>query len=179
MDELNSGSWGIDPVHSKIGFDIKYLLLTSVTGWFTEVEGRVDSPTNNFDSSQIQLVMYTNSLTTLNDTRDQHLRSEDFFDTVNFPKILFHSTSVRVIDDHIKVTGKLTEKDVTEQVEFDVKFIGAVKYPYGNWKAVFEMKTMLNRKDFNITWNNYFDQDGILLSDEIDIIGDIQLLKVT
>lgn len=178
MEELNSGTWVIDPVHSKIRFDIKYLLLTSVTGWFTEVEGRVDSPTNNFDSSQIQLVMYTNSLTTLNDTRDQHLRSEDFFDTANFPKILFQSTSVQGINDHLHVTGNLTVKEVTEQVEFDVKFFGAVKDPYGNRKAGFEMRTRLNRKDFNISWNNYFDQNGILLSDEIDIIADIQLLKV-
>ncbi len=170
--------WVIDPIHSIIRFESRYLLLTAVSGRFPEIEGRLTTCGDDFDKSSIQLVIYTNSLTTLNDSRDKHLKSPDFFDTEKYPKIIFHSTEVQATGSQVKVKGELTIRDVTREIEFDAVFAGLRKDPYGNEKAGFEMKTTLNRKDFNITWNNYFDQNGVLLSDDIDIFCDIQLLKV-
>lgn len=179
MEAQHTGTWIIDPVHSRIRFETKYLLLTPVTGWFNEFEGTVTSPSNDFNACSIRFTLYTHSLNTQNDTRDKHLLSNDFFDADNFPRIVFQSTSVESEKDRLNISGNLTIKNVTAHIAFDARFVGSVQDPYGNRKAGFEMRTTLNRKDFNITWNNYFDEQGILLSDTVDIIADLQFLKIS
>ncbi len=82
---VKQATWAIDPIHSTIRFDAKYLLITSVSGWFREFEGTLVSGCDGFDNSEIQLTIYANSLTTGNEERDNHLRSADFFDTKNYP----------------------------------------------------------------------------------------------
>ena len=132
----------------------------------------------DFDESQIQLTIYSNSLYTGIDDRDNHLRSSDFLDTKNFPTIKFVSTSVHVNDSDIKVKGILTIKGIEQELEFDAKFVGVVRDPVGNIKAGFEVDTLFDRKDFNITWNQYIDQQGILIGDQVKIHADVHLLKL-
>jgi polyisoprenoid-binding protein YceI len=171
--------WMIDPVHSKIRFEARYLMLTAVTGWFPEIEGKVFTTNERFDGcGGIQLTLYTNSLTTMSEARDQHLRSADFFDTAKYPTMRFFATEVKVSEGVIHVVGNLTIKNITQRIQFDANFVGVRQDPYGNKKAGVKLKTTIDRKDFDITWNNYFDKEGILLSDDIDIIADIQLLLV-
>lgn len=170
--------WAIDPVHTKIRFDAKYLLLTAVSGWFREVEGSVISKSDDFSDSEIKLTIYTHSLFTGIDERDHHLRSADFFDAKKYPTITFSSTDVLVEGDAIKITGLLVIKDITQEIVFAAKYLGAVPDPMGNIKACFEMDTIFDRKDFNITWNQFFDKNGILISDQVKLHADIQLLKL-
>ncbi|MCW3111240.1 MAG: polyisoprenoid-binding protein [Segetibacter sp.] len=178
-DKETKKVWLIDPVHSKIRFETKYLLITSVSGWFTKFEGSVSTSSDNFEDSHLNLTIYANSLDTGIEERDKHLRSADFFDVKRFPTITFNSTLITVDGSEADVIGDLCIKGITETINFKAKYVGCVQDPLGNWKAGFEMSTSLNRKDFNITWNQFFDNSGVLLSDEVKVFGDIQLLKVS
>ena len=180
MDKIETKVvWVIDPVHSKIRFETRYLLITSISGWFTEFEGTVITQSEEFNGSGINLIIYTNSIYTGNKERDTHLRSEDFFNTKRFPTMSFISRSRVVKEKVIKVVGDLKIKDVNETIEFTATHIGSAHDPLGNLKAGFEMSTTINRKDFGISWNQVFDQAGVLLSDEVKIYCDIQLLRVS
>lgn len=171
-------NWVIDPVHTRIRFDAKYLLITSVSGWFRELEGTVSTEHDDFDECQIALTIYTSSLYTGIEERDNHLRSSDFFDTLKYPTIEFRSTSVKVQEEGIEVQGRLSIKDASQEIRFVARHLGTVQDPMGNTKAGFEMSTVFDRKAFNINWNQYFDKQGVLLSDEVAIHCDLQLLKL-
>jgi polyisoprenoid-binding protein YceI len=170
--------WAIDPVHSKFRFDAKYLLITSVSGWFREVEGTVHSVNDDFTGSEIWLTFYTNSIFTGVDERDKHLRSEDFFDARNYPTIKFHSRDVTRDGNGLRISGELSIKEKTQGLVFSANYLGNVTDPAGNIKACFEMDATLDRKAFDITWNQVFDKAGVLISDEVKLHADIQLLKI-
>lgn len=170
--------WAIDPVHTKIRFDAKYLMITAVSGWFRELEGTVISAGDDFSNSEIELVLYTNSIDTGVAERDEHLRSADFFDAKKYPTIHFKSSSVEVVNNNINITGSLSIKDTIRNINFTAGYLGSLPDPMGNTKAGFEADIIFNRKDFNITWNQLFDTQGILISEEVRIHADIQLLKL-
>jgi polyisoprenoid-binding protein YceI len=139
----------------------------------------VVSSQDGFCNSEIQLTIYVHSLTTSNVERDNHLRSADFFDAKQFPVIHFRSTEVSMQEKNIQVTGILSVKGIEHPFTFTAAFLGMCSDPLGNTKAGFEMDTVLNRKDFNITWNQLFDKNGLLLSDEVKVHCDLQLLKLS
>ena len=172
-------TWAIDPVHSTIRFEAKYLLITNVSGWFREFEGMVVSTHDDFSNSTIQLTIYTNSLYTGNEQRDRHLRSPDFFETQKYPVIHFRSTDVIVQDKIINVNGVLAIKDISQEYSFTATHLGTATDPNGNTKAGFEMDTVLNRHDFNISWNQLYGMDALLLGNEVKLHADIQLLKLS
>ncbi|THU36014.1 YceI family protein [Niastella caeni] len=176
---VKKATWAIDPIHSTIRFDAKYLMITSVSGWFMEFEGTVVSEQDCFANSEIQLTIYAHSLNTGNDERDNHLRSADFFDAKQFPVIQFRSNAVTMQEKNIHVSGVLSVKNIEHPFTFTAIFLGFCSDPLGNAKAAFEMDTVLNRKDFNITWNQFFDKNGLLLSDEVKVHCDLQLLKLS
>jgi polyisoprenoid-binding protein YceI len=176
---VKQATWAIDPIHSTIRFDAKYLLITSVSGWFREFEGTVVSNQDGFTNSEIQVTIYVQSLTTANEERDNHLRSPDFFDAKQFPVIQFRSTAVTMQEKCISVSGILSVKNIEHPFHFTAAFIGMCADPIGNTKAAFEIDAVLNRKDFNITWNQLFDKNGLLLSDEVKVHCDLQLLKLS
>jgi len=178
-ENTHKNTWAIDPVHTKIRFDAKYLMITSVSGWFRELEGTVVNATEDFSDSEIQLTIYSNSIFTGIEERDAHLRSADFFDAKKYPTITFRSTTVTAKEDTIKVNGQLAIKDITQDIAFDAKFLGIVRDPRGNIKAGVEIDMVFDRKDFNITWNEFFDKQGVLISDQVKIHADVQLLKLT
>src|SRR5690349_10796557 len=156
MEETkHKNAWAIDPVHTRIRFDAKYLMITSVSGWFRELEGTVIGAAEDFSDCEIRLTMYTNSIFTGIEERDEHLRSPDFFDAKKYPTITFKSTALTVLGDLIKVKGIISIKEKQQEIEFDAKFLGIVPDPRGNIKAGFEMDIVLDRKDFNITWNEF------------------------
>ncbi len=175
---INKTVWAVDPIHTKIRFDAKYLMITAVSGWFREIEGTVTSEENDFSNCTIELVLYTNSVYTGVGERDNHLRSADFFDAKKYPTINFTSSAVKVINNTIDISGSITIKDTTQNIHFTASYLGSLPDPMGNTKAGFEADILFNRKDFNITWNEHFDTQGILISDEVRIHADIQLLKL-
>ncbi|MBC7849536.1 MAG: YceI family protein [Chitinophagaceae bacterium] len=176
--EATSTHWVIDPVHTRIRFESKYLLLTSVSGWFNEFEGTVRSSAENFTNSEVNVTIYSQSLYTGNEERDNHLRSPDFFDAMNHPIISFRSKQVEAVAQELRVKGDLIIKNITQTIEFTCRYIGSICDPQGNKKAGLVADIALNRKDFNITWNQYLDNYGVVVSDEVNLHCDIQLLKL-
>lgn len=174
----NKSAWVIDPVHTKLRFDAKYLMISTVSGWFRELEGSVLSSVDDFSDCEIALTIYTNSLYTGIDERDNHLRSPDFFDARKYPTILFQSSSVSSDSNGMKIKGTLSIKDISQPIEFSAKYHGRVKDPNGNTKAGFELDAVFDRQDFNISWNQFFDKQGILISDQVHIHADVQLLQL-
>lgn len=170
--------WAIDQVHTRVRFDARYLLITSVSGWFRELEGTVISHRSDFSACEVQLVIYSESLYTGVEERDTHLRSADFFDCERFPRILFQSTSVRAKEDKLLINGELTIKGISLPIAFDARYHGTVSDPMGNTKAGFEADIVFDRRLFNIHWNQFFDRNGILISDEVRLHADIQLLRL-
>ncbi|RYG49993.1 MAG: polyisoprenoid-binding protein [Chitinophagaceae bacterium] len=177
-EQPSSIIWMIDPVHTRIRFESKYLLLTAVSGWFTQFEGSVIAPEKDFSGCEIKLAIYTHSLYTGNDERDNHLKSADFFDARRYPVIEFRSTAVTPGTAGLQVAGQLTIKETTQPIQFDVKHTGISNDAMGNAKAGFEMDTVFNRKDFNISWNQVIDKFGVMIADEVKLHCDIQLVRL-
>jgi len=176
-DTATGQLWLVDPVHSRIRFDVKYLLGT-VSGWFSQFEGSILTHGEVFDGAAAEVTIYSSSITTANEERDSHLRSAVFFDTDHFPVLRFQTTSLRLHEKEGTVSGMLTIRNMSQQVVIRTSYLGTITDPMGNPKACFELSTLINRKDFDMTWNQHIDQGGLLLSDEVAIHCNIQLLRV-
>ena len=170
-------NWIIDPAHSEIHFKVKHLVITTVTGSFREFSGKVVAD-EDFSNATIEFEATTGSINTNNEQRDSHLKSADFFESEKFPKLTFVSSRLtKKNDDEFELEGNLTIKDVTKTVTLNVEYSGTAKDPWGNIKAGFEVKGKLNRKDFGLTWNALTEAGGAVVSDEVKLLANIQLVK--
>ena len=179
MSSVNdyAGTFTIDPAHSEIGFTARHAMVTKVRGSFTDFTGTATTGENLSDST-ISIEIEVGSIDTRNADRDGHLKSADFFDIENFPKITFTSTSVAAKgDDELEITGDLTIKDVTKSVTVDFEFDGEVVDPWGNTRVGFEGSTEINRSDFGLTWNAPLKTDGVLVSEKIKLNFNISATK--
>lgn len=171
-------TWAIDPSHSEIQFKVKHLVITTVTGNFKEFSGSLESISDDFDGASIAFEAKTESISTNSEQRDGHLKSADFFDVEQFPTLSFQSTSfTKKGDEEYGLTGNLTLKGVTLPIDLEVEYNGTATDPWGNVKAGFELKGKLNRKDFGLTWNAPTEAGGVLVSEEVKLIANIQLVK--
>ncbi len=170
-------NWVFDPAHSELQFKVKHLLISTVTGSFKEFDGSVTAD-DNFDNAQINFETSIDSLSTHNEQRDEHLKSPDFFESATYPKLSFVSTKFdRKSDDTYELEGNLTIKGITKPITLKVDYNGTAQDPYGNTKAGFELNGKINRKDFGLTWNALTEAGGMVVSDEVKLLGNIQLLK--
>ena len=169
-------NWVIDASHSEIQFKVKHLVITTVTGSFNEFSGAVESG-DTFDNAKISFEANTASISTNSEQRDGHLKSADFFDAEQFPKILFTATKFASKGGEFELVGDLTIKGVTKSVTLAVEHGGIAKDPWGNTKAGFEITGKINRKDFGLTWNAPTETGGLVVSEEVKIIANVQLLK--
>ncbi|MFL0162023.1 YceI family protein [Aquirufa salirivi] len=171
-------TWALDPTHSEIQFKVKHLMITNVTGGFTDFNVNAESSDESFADAKINFTAKTSSISTGNEQRDAHLASADFFEADKFENISFSSTGIeKSSDDEFNLLGNLTIKDVTKPVKIHVEFGGVAKDPWGNLKAGFTINTKINRTDFGLTWNAALETGGVLVSEEIKIAGEIQLVK--
>jgi polyisoprenoid-binding protein YceI len=178
MKAQEKTKWSIDPSHSKIGFKVKHLMISNVLGNFTEFEGLVTTDGNDFSTAAVSLSLNTASVDTEMADRDTHLKSADFFDAVNFPKITFESGSLKDLgSDMFELTGTLNIKGVKKQVVLSVEFGGLMTDPWGNVKAGFSVTGKINRKDWGLNWNAALEAGGVLVSDEVKISSDVELVK--
>lgn len=172
-----SGSYVIDPSHSELGFSARHAMVTKVRGSFTDFTGTA-STGENLEGAQIDVSINVASIDTRSNQRDEHLRSGDFFDVENFPTMTFSSTSVEAKDDTtLAVTGDLTIKDVTKSITIDFEFTGEATDPWGQSRVGFEGQTVINRKDFGLTWNAALETGGVLVSEKITLNFDISAIK--
>lgn len=162
--------WKIDPVHSEIKFKVKHLVISTVSGHFDKFDAVIESENEDFSDAKITFEADANSINTNNEQRDDHLKSADFFDSANHPKLTFVSGSfVKSGDDSYKMTGNMTMRGITKEITLDVKYNGMAKDLYGNDTAAFEITGKLNRFDFGLSWNALTEAGGIAVGSDIKI----------
>lgn len=174
----NLATWALDPTHSEAQFKVKHLVISTVTGTFKSFEGSFESDSEDFEGAAISFSLDTNSIDTNQEQRDGHLKSGDFFDVENYPKITFKSTSfTKKKGDDYKLVGDLTIKDVTKSVELEVELGGIAVDPYGNIKAGFEVSGKINRKDFGLTWSAITEAGAVVVGEDIKLQFNVQFVK--
>ncbi len=174
-----TGTYTIDPSHSRFGFVARHAMVTKVRGSFNEFEGTLDVDGDDPTKSSAELVIQVASIDTRNADRDAHLRSSDFFAMDEHPEIRFQSTGVELTDDEdvYRVTGDLTIRGVTKPVTFDLEFTGAAIDPWGQTRIGFEGSTVVNRKDWGVSWNAALEAGGVLVSEKVTIEFEISAIK--
>lgn len=171
-------TWILDPTHSEVEFKVKHLVISTVTGNFRTFEGTVETETEeDFRNAKVDFSIDAASIDTNQAQRDEHLRSADFFDAENYPKITFVSTSLEKKGDDFVLTGDLTIGEITKPVTFDVEFGGTATDPYGNFKAGFEVSGKISRKEFGLTWSAVTEAGAIVVGDDIKIHASVQFVK--
>jgi polyisoprenoid-binding protein YceI len=171
--------WAIDPTHSEIQFKVRHLMISTVTGSFTDYSVEAESEEYDLMNAKVVFTANLDSITTNNKDRDTHLKSPDFFDATNHPQVKFVSTSVKPGDskEEFQLTGDLTIRGITKSITLDVEFGGIVKDPWGNNRAGFTVTGKLNRKDFGLSWNAMTEAGGLVVSDEVKINCGVELVE--
>ena len=178
METATKTVWNIDPTHSEIQFKVKHLVISTVTGHFRQFEGTVETEGDDFDTATIHFEADTASVDTNQPQRDEHLRSAEFFDSEQYPKMTFQSTTFeKTGDESYKVTGDLTIKGITKPVELKAEFGGSMTDFYGNYKSGFEISGKINRKEFGLTWDAVTEAGGIVVGDEVKLALNVQIAR--
>lgn len=174
--DLTPGTWNIDPVHSSVNFVVRHLMVSKVRGKFGAFNGTITIDENRLASSVTASVDMV-SVSTGDDNRDGHLRTNDFFDVETYPTMTFTSTEVRPDGGDYVLVGDLTIKGVTKQVQFDLEFDGVSPDPWGGTRAGFSAEGEIDRRDFGLEWNMALDSGGLLVGEKVKISLDIQAVK--
>lgn len=175
---MSTTKWALDPTHSELGFKIKHLMISNVSGGFSKFDVQTETIADDFSDAKVIANVDVASINTSNSQRDEHLRNADFFEADTHPQMVFTSTKVEKVDsDSFNLYGNLTIKDTTKPVKLAVEYNGIAKDPWGNIKAGFTVNGKINRKDFGITYNAVMETGGVMLGEEVKINGDIQLVK--
>jgi polyisoprenoid-binding protein YceI len=171
--------WLFDMQHSGISFMVRHLLVAKVRGRFTRWSGTLRFNERNPSASSVEVEIDTTSVDTNEPQRDTHLRSADFLDVANFPRMTFRSTKVeRAGDAAYRVKGELTIRGVTRPLVMDVEYGGAMRDPWGKERAGFTAKATIDRKEFGITFNQVLDHGGLALGEQIAVEIDIEATRV-
>ncbi|MFA5418121.1 MAG: YceI family protein [Bacteroidales bacterium] len=172
-------NWEFDKAHTSVEFSIDHMVISEVTGKFTDFTGTIASDNEDFTNANIEFYIEVKSINTENSDRDDHLRGTDFFDAEKYPQITFVSTSfTKKSGNNYALSGNLTMHGVTKSVSFDVKYGGTVVDPWGNTKAGFKLTGKLDRKDYGLTWNNALETGGLVVGEEVTITARVELLKM-
>ncbi len=171
--------WTVDKAHSKVHFSVTHMVISDVTGEFKNYDVYVETNGDDFTNAKIDFWADVNSISTDNDARDKHLKSDDFFNAAKYPKITFKSKSMtKVGDGKYKLVGDFTIRDVTKEITLDVEYRGMVKDPWGNTKAGFKITGDINRFDYNLKWNALVETGGLVVGKDVKMIIDLELQKV-
>jgi len=171
-------TWNIDPSHSEIQFKVKHLVISTVTGSFNSYDATVETDGDTLEGAAIRFEADVESISTNNSDRDEHLRSDDFFNAKQFPKLSFESTSFeKTGGNRYSLTGELTIRDHTRKVTLDVIHGGTVQDPYGQTKAGFEVSGSINRKEFGLKWNGVTEAGNLVVGEEVHLNMNVQFVK--
>jgi polyisoprenoid-binding protein YceI len=177
---MSSIKWVADPTHSEISFKVKHMMMTNVTGTFCQFSVNAETEAEDFSSAKVSFAAQIASINTGNEQRDGHLKSADFFDAEKNPELKFVSTSMTKKDgENYVLNGDLTIGEVTNSVSLNVEFGGINKDPWGNQKAGFSINGKINRKEFGLTWNAALETGGVLVSEDVKLAAEIQLVKAS
>jgi polyisoprenoid-binding protein YceI len=171
-------AWEIDPSHSQATFTVKHMMFSTVRGQFKVLSGHVHIDEQHPENSWVDAQVDASSVDTRDERRDGHLKSPDFFDVQNYPTLTFKSNKIEhVSGDEYKVYGDLTMRGVSKPVVFDGEYNGQGKSPYGILVAGLSAKTKINRKDWGLNWNAALESGGVLVSDQVTIEIDLEVLQ--
>jgi polyisoprenoid-binding protein YceI len=179
MDNITKEKWVIDLAHSEIGFKIKHLMISNVRGVFKQFDASIYTTGDNFESVEVDCFIDAASVDTGNADRDKHLVGPDFFDSANFPQLSFTANTVENVDKDgsYELWGELVIKGISKKIKLDVEFGGVVKDPWGNEKAAFTLNGKINRKDWGLNWNTALEAGGVLVSEDVRISCEVQLMR--
>jgi polyisoprenoid-binding protein YceI len=173
---IETGTWVLDPAHTRFGFVARHLMVTKVRGYFDEFEGKVEIADDLTDSS-VDISLKAASITTGAKDRDAHLRSGDFLDAEHYEEVRFVSTGIEEVGDTWKVTGDLTIRDVTHPVTLDVTYDGTAADPWGNEHIAFSASARLHREEWDLSWNVALEGGGWLVSKDVTLEIEGQLVR--
>lgn len=175
---ITKTKWNLDAAHSEVTFKVKHMMITNVTGSFGSFTLDTETEGNDFSTAKISFAADVASISTGSPDRDNHLKSADFFDASTHPQIRFVSTAIDKKDnENFVVNGNLTIHGVTKPVKLSAEFGGIGKDPWGNEKAGFTISGKINRTDFGLSWNAALETGGVLVSDEVRLFAEIQLIR--
>jgi polyisoprenoid-binding protein YceI len=172
QQKIPAGTYNIDSMHSKVGFEIPHLVISTVEGRFTTFDGQIKVE-DKIEKSKVTVNIETASVDTGVAKRDDHLKSAEFFDATKFPKMSFVSKKVTASASGMKILGTLKIKGISKDVTLDATYLGTVKDGYGQEKVAFKAKTKINRKEFGLTWGQVVEA-GPIVGDEAEITLNIQ-----
>jgi polyisoprenoid-binding protein YceI len=170
--------WTVDPSHSEVQFKVKHLVISTVTGNFASYSGEVEAAGEDFEDANITFKADIDSISTNDEKRDNHLVSEDFFYADEYPHLTFESTSFeKVADGEYKITGDMTIRGKTNEIELAAVHGGTVEDQHGNTKAGFEINGDINRKEFGLTWDPVTEAGTVMVGDKVKLQMNVQLAK--
>jgi len=172
-----TGTWAVDPAHSKVGFAVKHMGIATVRGEFTDYEGTLEIG-EDLSTARAHGTVKVASVDTSEPQRDGHLRSPDFFDEAQFPELTFESTQVESLDDEtFRITGNLTIHGVTQEITLDAVVEGTDVDPWGNDRVGLEVVGKLSRGDYGMKFNQVLGSGNMLVSDKVTLTLDISAVK--
>ena len=172
--------WTFDQTHSELGFKIKHLMITNVSGSFKSFDVKVEMDGDDLTTAVVEARADMNSIFTNNEQRDAHLRNSDFFEVEKYPELVFQSTRVEKEDsDNYILYGNLTLKGITKPVKLNVEYSRLTKDPWGNERAGFIVNGKIKRSDWGVNFNALTETGGVVLSEEVKINSEVQMIKVT
>jgi polyisoprenoid-binding protein YceI len=176
---IPKGEWRVDPTHSSVEFEIKHMMIATVRGRFREFEGTLLAG-ETLAESRARGIVKVASIDTNNDDRDAHLRSADFFDAERYPEITFDSSRVESRGGpDFRVTGELTIRDVTREIQLDATVEGVQRDPWGHERAGLRVRGSLNRNDFGLRWQKALESGGFLLGDEVRLLVEVSAVRAS
>lgn len=171
-------SYSIDTAHTLVQFSVRHMMISKVRGQFEKFSGTVDLDETNPANTTLEIQVETASVNTREAQRDGHLRSPDFFNSEAFPTMVFKSIRVEVVDSiHANLFGDLTIRDITKPLKLEVEFSGKAKSPWGKTSYGFTASGRINRKEWDLTWNQALETGGILVGEEIEIGIELELIQ--
>lgn len=169
--------WTIDPMHTEIGFKVKHLVISTVSGKFNQFDGKIESENEDFSDAKISFTADIDSISTGNEQRDGHLKSADFFDAANHPQLKFESTSFSKKGDDYELQGNLTIRGTTRPITMSVEFGGVQTDMYGRTVAGFELTGKIKRLEYGLQWNAVTEAGGVVVSDEVKLVANVEVVK--
>ena len=175
---METTKWTIDNMHSEIGFKVKHMMITNVSGNFGKFSGGLETEGHDFSKGKFEFSAEINSINTGVADRDGHLKSDDFFNAEKYPELTFKSNGVKQIaNDELVIEGEMTIREVTKPIALSVELSDVVVDPYGQTKIGMAITGKIKRSDFGLKWNAITEAGSIVVSDDIKLNCDIQFVK--
>lgn len=169
--------WKLDPSHTTVEFSAKHLMISTVKGRITDIEGTIYADENDPRNSSVEATLQAGSIDTRTEQRDNHLRSADFLHVEQFPAITFKSTRIEGNKEEFKLTGDLTIRGVTKPVTLNVTFEGETRDPWGGERIGFSASGKIDRREFGLTWNQLLETGGAVVGNEIKLTIEVEAIK--